>query len=529
MTKRKGPRFATASMLGSACADGRYASAGSAPAPMACAPATRRRLQEGFASEDTSAKPARASGSSGDAADASTSSAGQFAAREDMPELRPYARGSLAKAMEVASDAKRREAAVTTFNTRKYAKSALGPRVQKLETWRRVAEAAGFQNPFQLTAGLINEVAAVLAAADYRSVMSYVDLAKQEFVREHGVWNDELELARQDAKRAAKRGLGPTSKAAPFPMLKIPQLPMNSRPVTADGPIGGPMLHTIAGWWLLRELEAASLRRRDVTLNGEFATLELPISKSDPEGRGVSRTLACVCGKFGGEKVRQVSASAHSSVERILCPRCMIEMQLNVTAQICAEPDAPLFITRSGKHATKAAMIAEIAGAASKVGEQARTRSGAERWGGHAWRRGGVHMLASLGVPILELKRHARHSSAAIDLYLEGAPAPPLAVAGAVSGAVYELPSETAEGHGAIDWRTPPKYITSKGGVMHSVRRKLPSSTVCGWSWLGSAGATLPKEGEASRDLRRCAICAKRRGECEESSANSSDSASSVA
>ena len=54
----------------------------------------------------------------------------------------------------------------------------------------------------------------------------------------------------------------------------------------------------VAAWWMLREIEAANLRARHVTFRcvrgALVAEISLPVSKSDPEAKGVARAHACL-------------------------------------------------------------------------------------------------------------------------------------------------------------------------------------------------------------------------------------------
>jgi hypothetical protein len=181
-----------------------------------------------------------------------------------------------------------------------------------------------------------------------------------------------------------------------------------------------------------------------------------------------------------------------------------------VTAQLSTEGAAPIFPTMKGERASKTSMVAEISAAAGDLGETAVTRSGACRWGGHAWRRGAAHFLAAQGIQVLDIKRHARHSSAAIDAYLEGAPVPPLRFEGLEVGPPVlpslEIPAE----HAAVDWDDPPKVVESRG-LLHDVSGANPTATACGWSWFGNAGATLLKDGAPESAKRLCTVCANRR------------------
>ena len=140
-------------------------------------------------------------------------------------------------------------------------------------------------------------------------------------------------------------------------------------------------------------------------------TLMAPASKADVTALGTSVALTCVC-KSGLQPI---------------CPYCIGRAHLADTISLFGITSVndlankPLFPSHDMSWCSKAGVIHSIEALASAAGEAPHTRRGAEKWGGHAYRRGGAHLLAALGLSREDIKAIARHSSNAVDAYLEGA------------------------------------------------------------------------------------------------------------
>ena len=136
-----------------------------------------------------------------------------------------------------------------------------------------------------------------LRAAGYRSVMSYVDLAVIT-AAEQG-WHSPPDVARevQRLRCACKQGLGPPQQAAPFPVERIPEVPLADVPLVPDGPCFAQRLLTVGSWWLTREIEIGNAAVSDVSVDGPDIFLTLPASKTDQGGLGVARAHRCACGR----------------------------------------------------------------------------------------------------------------------------------------------------------------------------------------------------------------------------------------
>ena len=106
-------------------------------------------------------------------------------------------------------------------------------------------------------------------------------------------------MVHRDVARALTRGLGPARQAQPIPLHLFAELP-EVPGLPAAGTLLRPRGAVLVGcWWLLREIELAALLVDQLTINpgigcGE-AVLDLPIDKTDPQGRGKKRRHMCAC------------------------------------------------------------------------------------------------------------------------------------------------------------------------------------------------------------------------------------------
>eukprot|EP00969_Alexandrium_andersonii_P065763 2899566-Alexandrium_andersonii.AAC.1 len=148
-----------------------------------------------------------------------------------------------------------------------------------------------------------------------------------------------------------------------------------------------------------------------MSVTGPRVSIDLPVSKTDPSGRGATRTRTCACGVLPG---------GTPCMDPALCPTCALLSQVElVPAKIRADPETPLFPSASGGVVSKPAMVATIKHAAATLRLPLTTTSGAERRGGHALRRGGAQFFGAAGVEIWRIQALAHHSSGAILGYLQ--------------------------------------------------------------------------------------------------------------
>ena len=425
-------------------------------------------------------------------------------ARADLPILQAYARGSASTAIAIAGNPALRESAIKRTKSLAYAFKTRQGRVAKLALWDRLARQAGL-NPELTSADLRWTISGVLREAKFRSACAYVDLAKQRFVESGGTWTDELAFTRQQIRRAVARGVGPPSRAAPFPLHKCENQALGEDPLVPGGPCRPGAVAVIACWWLLREVEVAAASLADVSNpSGSEVRFSLSASKTDPQAKGVFRDLSCVCGACPG---------AGSMVHPSLCPVCTMRTHVRqIRQRFAGIPDVPLFPTATGKPPTKEAMVHSIAAHASLLKKSVVTRSGAAQWGGHAWRRGGVHWFAAAGVSTVDIQLHARHSSNAILGYLEGANLASLrsmfARAHSPGALLPPARSQVPPTPVAAQPGTPagaPRYVLGGyGGKVHLVDPQCPWSTVCQWNWQATSSAKSAVNMPSGQKCKRC-------------------------
>ena len=138
----------------------------------------------------------------------------------------------------------------------------------------------------------------------------------------------------------------------------------------------------------------------------------LSASKTDPTALGEVRTHKCACGSV---------PNAPAVFRPALCLYCTVTGHLERLAQHrLASPTLPLLKESSGLPASKKGMVATIVTAAHELGLATQSASGAELFGGHSLRVGGIQFLGCCGVEVARIQVLARHSSNATMRYLQG-------------------------------------------------------------------------------------------------------------
>ena len=231
----------------------------------------------------------------------------------------------------------------------------------KLDTWADVAAAAGFNDPYSLDVDMVYHIAACLWKAGYRSLDSYLAVARQEMIIKHGCIPDSLALHFKRISRAASRGRGPAKQATEFPFLRLLEPGDSEAPLAHSGPCYPRRFAIIASWWMLREIEASNLILDCISFEDKAAHLRLPTSKVDHTGKGTTRSLCCTC----------------SSLSLLLCPFHILESQRRWASSKSKEGSSPLFPTLSGVAATKKATVQSIFAMAGILDLETHTQSGA--------------------------------------------------------------------------------------------------------------------------------------------------------
>lgn len=334
----------------------------------------------------------------------------------------PYTRGSKRSAVEIASDPVAIAAATDRLRQSVYAESNKGPHAQRLATWKAVATAAGFADPFAADPELLYQGAAALWMAGYRSLDSYLSAVRQQMTLDRGSIPDSIHIHFRRISRAAARGRGPARQATGLPFARLAELPDTVSPLVPEGPCFPRRAAVAASWWMLRETEFANLAIGMVSFSGSTVTIRLPRSKEDPTATGTARTLGCACkSQLAG-----------------LCPFHVLQSQVTwakeqARAHSTPEADFPLFPTRGGGPTNKVQVSATVQAIAADLKLPLETPTGAPLYSGHSFRVTGAQFLAGCGIDVWRIQLHGRWGSAAVLRYIRLAPlAPTLALEAAL-------------------------------------------------------------------------------------------------
>ena len=115
-----------------------------------------------------------------------------------------------------------------------------------------------------LTAEALEKLAARFRTAGYRSGFQYLLAAKRERIELGHRWTEQLALKLQGCRRGLERGIGPPQRAAEIRLHVVAWAPEDMEPKSATGPLFPKRAWFVACWWVLREIELANVRMRDV-------------------------------------------------------------------------------------------------------------------------------------------------------------------------------------------------------------------------------------------------------------------------
>ena len=161
---------------------------------------------------------------------------------------------------------------------------------------KALAMAGGFcLLPLQITH--VNRMGGALRAAGYRSVKTYLSRWRQLHMEAGMPWDPATAAAFRGAMRAAVRGLGPARRAAALQLDVLARLSISGSLRQQAGPAEFADFVRVGVWWLLREAEAAGLSVDAVLPGGAGSpiALRLGATKTDIQGRGVTRAHRCIC------------------------------------------------------------------------------------------------------------------------------------------------------------------------------------------------------------------------------------------
>ncbi|CAK9088212.1 Uncharacterized protein SCF082_LOCUS41659 [Durusdinium trenchii] len=335
-------------------------------------------------------------------------------------------RPSLKRALEIASDPTLSQRARLGFDQLVYSAGSNDTKASMFRTWQEVQERSGLP-ALPLTQSKCETFVAVLRAAGYRSSFSYLLEARQQHLRAGYPWSHQLDIVMKDCKRVATRGLGPAKRSEEVriewwqKLFELEGLKMAEKPLA---PFGGILLWALGSHFLLREGELAMLDLHENTIRldevAKTITLSLSVSKSDPGGRTARRTLRC-CG-----------AEDDTTFHGLLCPfEVGFELVERQKARTKADRSAtsafsiPLVGQRGNPFAftCKTEVVLAAQQDAERLTRSVEEASSVEpaKITGHFMRRSGVKRLARANTPKEVIMKMARHSSNAIEAYIEDA------------------------------------------------------------------------------------------------------------
>ena len=346
--------------------------------------------------------------------------------RRGAPVRLPRARGRFPS----LDSAEERAAALAEFHGDVYAQSSRESLGFKWRTVERAFASWGAA-PFPPTVPKISMLGAVLKAGGYRSAPGYLSLYRTSAARLGHTIGPEMATAFRDAARSCGRGLGAPVRATPLPLLQLHRLSSSRSPWAPGGPCS-PRNAVVAGsWWMLREVELATVRARLVTIGrtvtGERQVfLTLPASKTDQAAHGVARGHRCRCSQLPA---------------RTGCPACSVMDQMEfLRRQFPASwrdgrPSwsLPLFPRLDGQAGEKEAFVATIVHAAGQLQVALTDADASTRVSGHSLRVTGAQGLTRMGFPLWAVQLLGRWGSdtvksyvgaAALDVFSETAPEP---------------------------------------------------------------------------------------------------------
>lgn len=336
-----------------------------------------------------------------------------------VPPLNKKAKGSLGEALKVAGSRQAMSEAMQEYSEAIYAPQTLSSKTAMRATWAKIARKVG-SPPLPLSVELVHQVAAALRAAGYKAAGAYVNEALQWHKREGHAVSEPLELAVRDAKRAVSRAVGPKRRAAEIKIEWLQHLV--DRPADETQSSAWPR-NRVAAWilgyhFILREAELSCIFLGDVAcdLVQKQITIRLPVSKTDPSGKGCRRTLACDCKSgYNPTCVFCVGLDMVSQQEARL-QSMGVHGDLSEFPLIGREDDPRHVVT-------KANFIDALKWDAKTITDEVRGAAGLDPDDvtGHSLRRSGCKGLARRGTPLELIQFMSRHSSQSVMDYVEEA------------------------------------------------------------------------------------------------------------
>ena len=256
------------------------------------------------------------------------------------------------------------------------------------------------------------------AMGGYRSAASYLWLYKVEAQRRGYTWTDGLQRCLKDGIRSCERGMGPPTVAQPLPLRSLYLLPGGAEPWVRGGPANPRNAILVGAWWLMREMELATVRAAHVAFSGAWDStgcgvrLTLPASKNDQAAFGTSRAHRCRC----REEVA-VDCPVHAVLNQWFWLRTTFPERFTMGKPAL---DLPLFPTLGGMVVAKPAFVSTIIHAGRLLGIED-SADGTERITGHTLRPTGAQGLIEMGWRADAVGLMGRWQSDTVTRYTRGA------------------------------------------------------------------------------------------------------------
>ena len=334
--------------------------------------------------------------------------------RGDIPEVHPYARGSLQRIGLAPGPENDRvvvdlERADREFLQDRSAKSSQAPRESRWVTWALMAAKRHGAAPGD-------------RRANFRDWLFDESWAVPLCCPIFHIWPQQLDLARAQAVRSITRGLGPAAAKLnisfdhvrlDFPSvlskaytdLEVP-VPLRVREPFATA--------ITAVWFLLRGIEVAGIKGEDVRFNRseKAVTVRLPVSKTDLEGKGCERRHVCICSLVHDQGCPRSDdlATMFTALQKCKCssgrhPLCvfhaLLEMVVRRRKEGSYDPSQPLF--GDGQVAVTQRQLTQLARTCAFVLQQETlfewSPAVLDKWSQHCFRVSGAQLFARAGVP----------------------------------------------------------------------------------------------------------------------------------
>ena len=333
-----------------------------------------------------------------------------------MPEVKPFARASRERALQVALGESSREEAIALLEHDMLANSSRDSTESKLRLYRELHETWFGPEPFwlPLTPSSVIAVGAMLKSGRYSSGANYISAARVESRNKGYPEHPLLAHTVRKVVISIERGVGQQKQTQALPLERLGELPGGDEAWCKNGPVGAADALITGSWWLMRELELASLDFTEVVVHATLrqAEVRLSCSKSDCKAVGRGRTHGCSCDADGPE------------VDH--CPYHSVVRHRQRVLRLFPEAEAlevfPFFPTAEGGRVTKAAFQQCVELAATMLGLPTRGPRGEAFFTGHVCRRTGAEALTAAGIDVPTVQIFGRWGKGMIMRYCLEAP-----------------------------------------------------------------------------------------------------------